>query len=689
MNDKNIIQKLCSILIVLILSSAIPLISPSKALSVWEQTTVTDFDNGTFDNTTIESNGFEAKLYLLNVSGEWEEKKPVNKPCVRYAHLMSSIWGTDKVLLFGGNNHTTTRNYFNDSWLYDSIWGTDNVVLFGGGKITSYYDETWVFDLGNNTWTKKMPSTNPGYRYLHEMSSIWGTDKVVLFGGYSSFGMTDETWVYDLSDDNWTKKQPVSKPIGRPEYAMSHIWGTDKVALFGGRGQTQVFNDIWIYDLSDDKWTEKEPVIKPYARYGHKMVSPHGTDKVITFSGRFGNIMGETWEYDFSDNFWKKIKSSTSPSYRFLYGLAQVYGTSKAVLFGGYGVGFFDDTWIYTYNQSAKHENGTYISTPYDTRTGSSFKMMNWSAITTINTSVKFQFKTALTKDGLNKTNYIGPDGTTSTYYIAPSSMIWNGHYDDIWMQYIVYLNTTNVFETPILENVSITYNNLPFTSMYGPDDGAILATNKPVFIWNFTDLDSLKPGGFQLLIDDNSNFMTVNFDSGEQKSSNETWQFPNGTGNHVIPEGTWYWKIRSMDEDGDWSDYTEPWKIIIDTIAPASVTNMPENNTAYNNLNMISGTASDPVKSSGLSKVEISIKRLNDTFYWDGAAWTAGEKWLLTLGTADWSYDTYSIAWSSGTTYTVRSRAADIATNVESPGAGITFIIDFDNPYSTGVRYG
>jgi hypothetical protein len=251
-------------------------------------------------------------------------------------------------------------------------------------------------------------------------------------------------------------------------------------------------------------------------------------------------------------------------------------------------------------------------------------------------------------------------------------------------MQYIVYLNTTNVLETPILKNVSITYNNLPFTSMYGPDDGAIMPINKPVFIWNFIDLDSIMPAGFQLVIDDNSNFMTVNFDSGIQKSKNQSWQFPNGTGNHVIPEGAWYWKVRSMDEDGDWSDYTEPWKIIIDTIAPASVTNMPENNTAYNNLNMISGTASDPVKSSGLSKVEISIKRLNDTFYWDGAAWTAGEKWLLTLGTADWSYDTYSIAWSSGTTYTVRSRAADIATNVESPGAGITFIIDFDNPYST-----
>jgi protein gp37 len=35
-----------------------------------------------------------------------------------------------------------------------------------------------------------------------------GDDKVIIFGGISgnSFAAIDETWVYDLSDNSWTQK---------------------------------------------------------------------------------------------------------------------------------------------------------------------------------------------------------------------------------------------------------------------------------------------------------------------------------------------------------------------------------------------------------------------------------------------------------------------------------------------------
>jgi len=187
----------------------------TKAISVWNQTTVTDLINGTFDNLTIERDGLEAKLLLSNFSGVWTEKYPLEYPNARHNHLLSSLWNTDKVILFGGSNYTSQsgNNFFNDTWEYNLtnnnwvkidtfnkppisefdnamayVWGTDNIVLFGGQKGGYYYDETWVFDYSDKSWTKKTPVAKSGARCRHRMASIWGTDKVLLYGGVNFTG---------------------------------------------------------------------------------------------------------------------------------------------------------------------------------------------------------------------------------------------------------------------------------------------------------------------------------------------------------------------------------------------------------------------------------------------------------------------------------------------------------------------
>ena len=70
--------------------------------------------------------------------------------------------------------------------------GGDQVLLFGG------YDgardgETWVYDLSDNNWTNMAPATGPSARYWHAMASLGG-DQVLLFGGYDG-AFDDETWL--------------------------------------------------------------------------------------------------------------------------------------------------------------------------------------------------------------------------------------------------------------------------------------------------------------------------------------------------------------------------------------------------------------------------------------------------------------------------------------------------------------
>jgi hypothetical protein len=92
-----------------------------------------------------------------------------------------------------------------------SLYGDDKVLLYGGATDWAVYsDETWIYDHSANTWTKKTLSPKPGPLSGYGMASISGDDKVVLFGGYSGSWPTN-TWVYDLSLDGWTLKAPKNK----------------------------------------------------------------------------------------------------------------------------------------------------------------------------------------------------------------------------------------------------------------------------------------------------------------------------------------------------------------------------------------------------------------------------------------------------------------------------------------------
>ncbi|MBU0635658.1 hypothetical protein KKE06_01400 [Candidatus Micrarchaeota archaeon] len=70
-----------------------------------------------------------------------------------------------------------------------------------------------------------------------------------------------------------------------------------------------------------------------------------------------------------------------------------------------------------------------------------------------------------------------------------------------------------------------------------------------------------------------------------------------------------------------------------------------------------IIGNAADA--ESGLQKVEITIQRDSDSYYWNGSNWATGMNWLLTSGLENWSY---SMAFSNFLVgdYLLQSRAMD-----------------------------
>jgi len=679
--------------------------------STWNQTSDKDFNNnGTFNNITVVGNGEAAKLQI-DLSGiqQWKKRSSGNSPSARYLHAMASIWGEDKALIYSGywSNDTWEYDLSNDTWTdkttsnnpgnryyaeMASVFGDNKVVLFGGNMGS---DDTWVYNSSTGSWTDVSKSIRPPGRYIHEMSMVYGDDKVVLFGGtVITTSWLNDTWVYDLSDGTWAEKKSSSTPTRRGAHAMAPIFGTSKVLLFGGlTASYQWLHDTWVYDVDTNTWANKDPPLpRPNARSFHSMASIYGDDKVVLFGGMttlWGNYLDDNWVYDLSDNAWTRIKlryPSNKPGPRACSGLATIYQKDRTVLFGGMTTGRppgtqLNDTWIFQYSLPLK--NGTFISTPYDIVYRSSFKNLSWYTETPDNSTIKLQLRSADNDSVLLTQDFVGPDGITSTYYTSSPSEIWPGHDADRWIQYKAYFNITEVTVSPSLKDVTITYNCLPETDVNGPSNGSLLSINKPVFKWTFSDYDSDNQKAFQILIDDDINFTDVDFDSSEQFTPYQHWEFPLGTNYSELPDGTWYWKVRTRDEDNEWTEFTSPWMIKIDTYAPTSVLDIPIHNGFYYGLPGISGIAYDAISGSELNKIEILINRLTDNNYWNGTAWVPSISWVLATGTTKWTFDSSNVLWTSGIKYSVQSRASDNASNIEQPEVMNIFTIDKEIPLS------
>ncbi len=210
--------------------------------------------------------------------------------------------------------------------------------------------------------------------------------------------------------------------------------------------------------------------------------------------------------------------------------------------------------------------SGSFISQPFNAPGKDAWKAIHWTSVKPEETDIKFQIRSSTTESGLGSENFVGPDGTASTFYTTNGSNIWSGHNTHDWVQFKVYLSTANESKTPILQDVTIIYNHFPLNpELTNPQDNSISNDNTPSFSWNFNDVDGIQ-GGFQVLIDDDAAFGSVDHDSGQITSGTSSY-----TPSIAIADGIWYWKVRTRDDDWDWGDYSDYRVITIDSMPPLS----------------------------------------------------------------------------------------------------------------------
>ena len=142
------------------------------------------------------------------------------------------------------------------SMVYDAAKGF--VVLFGGeGRLAngSFSNTTWKFSAGS--WSRLHPANSPSPREQASMVYDRAIGAVVLFGG-SAGGRADMNDTWEFSGRTWTNVSLAGGPAGvvvfstwvgnsgmPPEVAYD---GHDScVLLFGGRSTAGFTNDTWSY----------------------------------------------------------------------------------------------------------------------------------------------------------------------------------------------------------------------------------------------------------------------------------------------------------------------------------------------------------------------------------------------------------------------------------------------------------
>ena len=125
-----------------------------------------------------------------------------------------------------------------------------------------------------------------------EQASAYDTcnGRIILFGGNdfqpeecADFGpkrFQGDTWMYSVEYDNWARLQPDDAPPARGRHGMVFDSTRKKIYLFGGRyrqqansGDYRLFNDLWMFDVNTDQWTELDPDgALPQARANFAMV---------------------------------------------------------------------------------------------------------------------------------------------------------------------------------------------------------------------------------------------------------------------------------------------------------------------------------------------------------------------------------------------------------------------------------
>jgi N-acetylneuraminic acid mutarotase len=539
----------------------------ASAGTVWKEGPE-EFADGQRENLNLGPEGLNLSMPNEPVLYNWMNVSPPKSPSDRFGSAMDYDSRLGKGVMFGGAHDNW---YTNDTWTYDldtNIWtrkdpadapeireshtmaydsATGEFVMFGGfgrRKLT----DTWTYNLSTNTWKNPNPATGPGERANSCIIYDSTHDKMILFGGFNAREVFGDTWTYNPSTNEWKNMTPSIAPSARWGHAMVYDRAHGVVVLFGGKNGDVYLNDTWTYNLSTNTWTEMNPLILPPARAQSTMVYNCAQEVGILFGGGCKNDqcdtcdLCDTWTYNLSTNSWTNITPSTSPPARGECAMFYDSPNNAVVVFGGFGdQNNWSDTWTLSFNSGTSSAHGSYISAPHDTGGSAYFGTTSWEADVPANATLRFQFRSADTEQNLTKKNFLGPAGTSASYYQISGQRLNPMNNGTRWFQYQAYFATDDINHNPLLRGVTVNYNLLHSIDLLSPSGGDNW-TGLHNITWSSADKDNDTLAFDLYLENETAKFPLAN----DLRNETRKWSWNTDT----IPNGTYWIRLTARDDN-------------------------------------------------------------------------------------------------------------------------------------------
>ncbi len=221
------------------------------------------------------------------------------------------------------------------------------IILFGGMNSSSgYLNDAW--SMNGQKWAQLQSTRLPMKRSFVSLSWDEARQRVVLFGGAGDGQLFGDTWVFNGVD--WTQLQPSGSPSPRAGASMAYDAARNQTLLFGGKANTgkkfpENQNETWIWD--GENWQQKSPATLPPARAGANLVYDRVRQSVLLFGGEAGGgIREDTWVWDGAN--WIEQQPIHRPPARADFGMVYHEGKQQVILFGGQSYeGMATDTWAW------------------------------------------------------------------------------------------------------------------------------------------------------------------------------------------------------------------------------------------------------------------------------------------------------------------------------------------------------
>lgn len=222
----------------------------------------------------------------------------------------------------------------------------NNVLLLWGGDTKVNPDDEhdqalYLLNLSNREWTRvvsadKSPKASPPGRYRHTISVVG--NKVYIFGGQSEGQLFNDLWSFDLNSlktgARWDRIVPNSEePTARTGHTS--VTYNDRIYIFGGTDSQYHYKDTWVYEVACNRWSEMSCIgFIPLPREGHAACLVG--DNMYIFGGRGvdGQELGDLASLMISRNRWYMF-SNMGPAPTPRSGHALSTYQDKVVVLGG------------------------------------------------------------------------------------------------------------------------------------------------------------------------------------------------------------------------------------------------------------------------------------------------------------------------------------------------------------------